>query len=97
MNLKLKLKWGPKTHLQSPIIAIGAAKENETKIFGIITLKPKCNQMLLAMLAAALFVGWRTTLIKDWNVSTPIGWIAVTFATHIHVPPRMNWINFGDR
>ncbi len=26
-NLKLKLKWGPKTHLQLQIIVIGAAKE----------------------------------------------------------------------
>ncbi len=37
MKLKLKLKWGPKTHLQLPIIVIGAAKNYEMKIFEIIT------------------------------------------------------------
>ncbi len=37
-NLKLKLKWGPKTHLQLQIITIGATKDNEMKIFEIITL-----------------------------------------------------------
>ncbi len=36
-NLKLKLKWGPRTHLQLLIITIGAAKDNELKIFEIIT------------------------------------------------------------
>ncbi len=35
-NLKLKLKWGPKTHLQLPLIAIGI--DNEMKISEIITL-----------------------------------------------------------
>ncbi len=34
----LKLKWGPKTHPQLPIIAISAAKDNEMKIFEIINL-----------------------------------------------------------
>ncbi len=29
----LKLKWGLKTHLQLPIIAVGAVKDNEMKIF----------------------------------------------------------------
>ncbi len=29
----------PKTHLQFPLIAIGAAKDSEMKIFEIITLK----------------------------------------------------------
>ncbi len=38
-NLKLKLKRGPKTHLQLPIITIGAAKDNKMKIFQIITLR----------------------------------------------------------
>ncbi len=38
MKLELELKWGPKTHLQLPIIAIGAAKDNEMKIFQIITV-----------------------------------------------------------
>ncbi len=28
-------RWGPKTHLQLPLIAIGAAKDNETEIFEI--------------------------------------------------------------
>lgn len=32
-------KWGPKTHLQLLLIAIGATKENETHIFEIVTLK----------------------------------------------------------
>ncbi len=36
-NLKLKLKWGPKTHLLLLIIAIGATKD-KMKIFKIITL-----------------------------------------------------------
>ncbi len=31
-------KWGSKTHLQLLIIAIGAAKDNEMKIFEIVTL-----------------------------------------------------------
>ncbi len=35
-NLKLKPKWGPKTQLQLPLIAKG--KDNEMKIFEIITL-----------------------------------------------------------
>ncbi len=30
-------KRGPETHLQLPIIAIGAAKDNDMKIFEIIT------------------------------------------------------------
>ncbi len=42
-NLKLKLKWGPKTHLQLPIITIGAVKENEMKIFKILTLSKSTN------------------------------------------------------
>ncbi len=37
-NLKLKLKWGPKTDLQLLIIAIGAAKDNKMKIFEIICI-----------------------------------------------------------
>ncbi len=36
--LAMKLKWGSKTHLQLPIIATGAAKDNEMKIFKIRTL-----------------------------------------------------------
>ncbi len=35
----LKLKWGPKTHLQLPLITIGAVKDNEMIIFEIITLR----------------------------------------------------------
>ncbi len=38
-NLKLKLNWGPKTYLQLQLIAIGAAKDNEMKIFKIIILR----------------------------------------------------------
>ncbi len=41
--MKLKLKWGPKTHLQLPIIAIGAEKNNNMKIFKIITLSKSSN------------------------------------------------------
>ncbi len=37
--MKLKLKWGRKTHLQLQIITIGAAKDNEMKIFEIVTLR----------------------------------------------------------
>ncbi len=40
MTAEMKLwKWDPKTHLQLPIIAIGAVKDNKMKIFDIITLK----------------------------------------------------------
>ncbi len=35
---EVKLKWGPKTHLQLQTVAIGTAKDNEKKIFEIITL-----------------------------------------------------------
>ncbi len=46
MKLKLKVKWGPETHLQLPIIAIGAAKDNEMKIFEIMTLTQKYKSSL---------------------------------------------------
>ncbi len=26
-----------------------------------------------------------------FNVSTTVGWIALKFATHVHVPPKMRW------
>ncbi len=37
-NLKLKLKWGPETHLLLLIITKCAIKDNKMKIFKIITL-----------------------------------------------------------
>ncbi len=39
--MKLKLKCGPKTHLQLTIITIGAAKDNKMKVFAIVTLSKK--------------------------------------------------------
>ncbi len=41
-NLKLKLKWGPKTHLQLPIIATAAVKDNRMKIFETVSLRWIC-------------------------------------------------------
>ncbi len=38
-NLRPKVKWGPKIHLQLQIIGIGAMKYNKMKIFEIITSK----------------------------------------------------------
>ncbi len=35
------------------------------------------------------------TLLSQSNIST-VGWITVSFASHIHVPLRMNWKNFAD-
>ncbi len=31
--MKLKLKWGPKTHLQLPLIATAAVEDSKMKIF----------------------------------------------------------------
>ncbi len=40
----MKLKRGPKTHLHLQIIAIGAVKDNEMKIFEITTLTEKLTE-----------------------------------------------------
>ncbi len=32
----------------------------------------------------------------DWNISTAIGWIAMTLCTDIHGPQRINLTDFGD-
>ncbi len=39
-------KWGPKTHLQLPIITIGAGKDNKMKIFEIITSRQVQNTFI---------------------------------------------------
>ncbi len=87
-SLKLKLKWGPKTCMQLPLITIGATKDNKMKIFGITVLSqtnliahfmantmwtPKHYTSMKLLSISFQQHGWSTgSCSRSWNLVTGI-------------------------
>ncbi len=54
-----KMKWGPKTHLQLPLISMGAAKDNDNKkhLLEIITLRQVPLRVIVIIDSVSYFHG----------------------------------------